>query len=42
VETAGHSPENIDMKETWFKVLGRDITIPINIAIIEKITVQSE
>jgi hypothetical protein len=42
VERAGHSPENIDMKETCFKVLGRDITIPINVAMREKITVHSE
>jgi len=42
VESAGHTPENIDTKETWFKVLGRDSTIPISVTIIEKITVHSE
>jgi hypothetical protein len=30
------------MNETWRKVLGKDITIPISIAMTEKITVHSE
>lgn len=34
--------ENIDMKETWFNVLGRDITMPISVTITLKTTVQSE
>jgi hypothetical protein len=37
-----HSPENIDMKDTCFKVLGVDITIPINVAMTEKTTVHCE
>lgn len=41
-ESAGYSPENMDMKETWFRVLGSDMTIPINMVIIEKTTVQRE
>jgi hypothetical protein len=35
-------PENMDMKETWFSVLGKDITIPINMVMIEKMTVHIE
>lgn len=35
-------PENMDMKDTWFKVLGMDITIPIKVTMTEKTTVQSE
>jgi hypothetical protein len=30
------------MIETWFKVLGRDMMIPIIVAIAEKATVHSE
>lgn len=36
------SPENIDMKETCFKVLGKDITIPISVAMTENTTVHCE
>lgn len=36
------SPENMDMKETCFKVRGSDKTIPINIAMTENTTVQAE
>jgi hypothetical protein len=39
VEEVECSPENIDMKETWFRVLGKDITIPISVAMTEKTTV---
>jgi hypothetical protein len=42
VESAGNPPENIDMKETWCKVLGKDMTIPINAVITEKTTVHNE
>lgn len=41
-ESAGHLPENIDMKETWRNVLGKDITIPISITMTEKTTVHCE
>lgn len=41
-QCAGHLPENIDMKETWRNVLGRDITIPISITMTEKTTVHCE
>jgi hypothetical protein len=30
------------MKETWFNVLGKDMTMPINMVMMEKTTVQSE
>lgn len=39
---SGNSPDPIDMKETWRKVLGRDRRMPINITIIEKTTVHCE
>jgi len=37
-----NSPENIDMKDTCFNVLGIDITIPISVAMTEKTTVHCE
>jgi hypothetical protein len=37
-----HAAENIDMNDTWFKVLGSDKTIPMMVAITEKITVHIE
>ncbi len=40
--SAGNSPENMDIKETCFKVLGRDMTIPISVTMREKTTVHCE
>lgn len=37
-----HAAEPMDMNETCFKVLGRDMTIPINVAMTEKTTVHKE
>lgn len=37
-----YSPENIDINETWRKVLGMDITIPMSITMTEKTTVHCE
>lgn len=42
MESVDYSPENMDMKDTCLKVLGRDITIPISVAMREKITVHNE
>jgi hypothetical protein len=42
VESAVYSPENIDINETWRKVLGMDITIPMSITMTEKTTVHCE
>jgi hypothetical protein len=42
MESVGYSPENMDMKDTCLKVLGRDINIPINVAMKEKRTVHKE
>ncbi len=35
-------PENMDMKETCFRVLGTDITMPMTVTMAENATVQSE
>ena len=40
--TAMQAAENMDMKEIWFSVLGTDITMPIIMAMTEKMTVQRE
>ncbi len=37
-----HRPENMDMKETWSRVLGIDITMPMSMAMMEKTTVHRE
>ena len=42
METAMQKAENIDMNETWFRVRGMDITMPINVTMTEKTTVQRE
>jgi hypothetical protein len=42
MESVGYSPENMDMKDTCLKVLGRDINIPISVAMKEKMTVHKE
>lgn len=39
---SGNSPDPIDIKDTWRKVLGRDRRMPINITMIEKTTVHCE
>lgn len=35
-------PENMDINDTWLRVLGMDMTMPINVTITENTTVQSE
>ena len=42
IKSADNAPENIDMKETCFRVLGKDMTMPISVTMTEKTTVQRE
>jgi hypothetical protein len=35
-------PENMDMKETCFRVLGADMIMPMTVAMAEKATVHKE
>ena len=37
-----HAAENIDINETCFRVLGKDMTMPIRVTMTEKITVHIE
>jgi len=40
--SAMQAAENMDMNDTWFRVRGSDITIPIRVAMTENTTVHKE